>query len=318
MPRILNIGSINLDEVFSVPHFIRPGETMSCRTYERFVGGKGNNQSTALGRAGADVHHAGKIGQDGHFAAELLADSGVDISRVRSAEVPTGRALIQVDETGQNCIILFGGANRAITRDDIDSFLEGWSKGDSVLFQNEISSLAYAMDEARKKGLRIYFNPSPADELLAGLPLDAVDCFILNEVEGAMLAGAEASMGASQVAWPDAAPEARPDASLSTDPDAMLAALRRRFPRAELLLTLGASGARFEGPDGIKVAVQARRVKAVDTTAAGDTFTGYFIAARLREESPQKAMEEATAAAAICVQKPGAAASIPYRAELEG
>ena len=296
MPRILNIGSINLDEVFSVPHFIRPGETMSCRTYERFVGGKGNNQSTALGRAGADVHHAGKIGQDGLFAVELPACSGVDVSRVQNSEVPTGRALIQVDDTGQNCIILFGGANRAITPDDVDSFLEGWGEGDAILFQNEISSLSYAMAVARKKGLRIYFNPSPADEVLADLPLDAVDCFILNEVEGAMLSGLEASPAA--------------------DPDVMLAVLRRRFPRAELLLTLGASGARYEGMDGIRIAVPARRVKAVDTTAAGDTFTGYFIAARLRGESPQAALEEATAAAAICVQKPGAAASIPYRTEI--
>ncbi|OHD81069.1 MAG: hypothetical protein A3J97_15645 [Spirochaetes bacterium RIFOXYC1_FULL_54_7] len=309
MPRILNIGSINLDEVFSVPHFIRPGETMTCRSYERFVGGKGNNQSTALGRAGAEIHHAGKIGQDGHFAVELLAKNGVDTSRVRTAEVPTGRALIQVDEQGQNCIILFGGANRAITREDVDSFLDGWGKGDAVLFQNEIASLSYAMEEARKKGLRIYFNPSPADELLADLPLDAVDCFILNEVEGAMLSGLEAgSAGSAGLSAPGA----------SAEVDAMLAALRRRFPGAELLLTLGASGASHENPDGTRVSVPARRVKAVDTTAAGDTFTGYFIAARLRGESPQAAMEEATAAAAICVQKPGAAASIPFRTELAG
>lgn len=294
MPRILNIGSINLDEVFSVPHFIRPGETMSCRSYQRFVGGKGNNQSTALGRAGAKVCHAGKIGQDGHFAVELLVQSGVDTSRIRSAELPTGRALIQVDPTGQNCIILFGGANQAITQEDVGLFLEGWGKGDAVLFQNEISDLAYALAEAKKKGLRIYFNPSPADELLDGLPLDAVDCFILNEVEGAMLAG------------------------LETGPDAMLSALRKRFPRAELVLTLGASGARYDGPDGTRVSVPAKKVKAVDTTAAGDTFTGYFIAARLRGADPQAAMEEANAAAAICVQKPGAAASIPFRAELEG
>jgi ribokinase len=272
---------------------------MSCRSYERFIGGKGNNQSTALGRAGAKVHHGGKIGQDGQAAVELLALSGVDTSRVRSTEVPTGRALIQVDQTGQNCIILFGGANQAISSEDVDFFLEGWGPGDAVLFQNEISALAYAMEKAKKKGLSIYFNPSPADERLAGLPLDAVDCFILNEVEGAILAGLEPGT-----------PE------LSSQADVMLAALRRRFPLAELLLTLGASGARYESPDGTSVSVPAERVRAVDTTAAGDTFTGYFIAARLRGDSPQRAMKEAAAAAAICVQKPGAAASIPFRTEL--
>jgi ribokinase len=233
------------------------------------------------------------------------------------AVVPTGRALIQVDESGQNCIILFGGANRTITREDVDSFLDGWGEGDAVLFQNEISSLPYAMEKARKRGLRIYFNPSPADESLAGLPLEAVDCFILNEVEGAMLSGLEASPGGTGSVGGLAALECTSH-KVPVEADAMLAALRVRFQRAELLLTLGASGACYEGSDGTRASVQAERVKAVDTTAAGDTFTGYFIAARLRGESPQAAMEKATAAAAICVQKPGAAASIPFRAELGG
>jgi ribokinase len=317
MPRILNIGSINLDEVFSVPHFIRPGETMSCRAYERFVGGKGNNQSTALGRAGARVHHGGKVGQDGLFAVELLAHSNVDTSRVRTAGVPTGRALIQVDETGQNCIILYGGANRDITHDDVDAFLKGWGKGDAILFQNEISALAYAMEEAKKRGLKIYFNPSPADDLLAELPLEAVDCFILNEVEGAMLTGQETgSGGAGGLQSPETGLQHIISGGMESQVDSMLAALRKRFPGAELLLTLGAAGSLYSGPDGLRMAVPAKAVRAVDTTAAGDTFTGYFLAARLRGEDIRTALEEATAAAAFCVQKPGAAASIPYRAKL--
>ena len=308
--RILNIGSINLDEVFTVQRFILPGETMSCRGYERFLGGKGNNQSTALGRAGARVHHAGKVGRDGRPAVEMLALSGVDTSRIRESEIPTGRALIQVDDTGQNCIILYGGSNRDLTRDDMEFFLEGWGPGDSVLLQNELSSLAYAMERAKRKGLRIYFNPSPADESLSGLPLDAVDCFILNEVEGAMLAGLEAG---------SVPPPAGQDAAAMTSDKhagAMLAALRSRFPLAELVLTLGASGSYYSGMDGTQEFMPAMKVKVVDTTAAGDTFTGYFIAARLRGESPRAAMEEASAAAALCVQKPGASASIPYRADL--
>ncbi len=293
MPRILNIGSINLDEVFSVPHFIQPGETMAGRGYQRFVGGKGNNQSTALARAGAETHHAGKVGADGRFAVDLLRSAGVDVSRVREGDTPTGRALIQVDPAGQNCIILYGGANRDIAEADVDYFLEGWGAGDAVLFQNEISSLGYAMRQARSRKLRLFFNPSPADEIIPTLPLDAVDCFILNEIEGALLAGTDAA-----------------------DADQVLGALRRRFPGADVLLTLGAAGARYAGADGTQCRVAAAPVKAVDTTAAGDTFTGYFIAALLDGAGPQAAMELAARAAGICVTRQGAASSIPRRDEL--
>ena len=295
MSRILNIGSINLDEVFSVPHFIRPGETMACRAYERFVGGKGNNQSTALARAGAEVHHAGKVGADGRFAVDLLREAGVEVSRVLEGATPSGRALIQVEEGGQNCIILFGGANRAITRKDLDGFLDGWGKGDSILLQNETSELAYTMEKAAERGLRMYFNPSPADEIIGALPLDLVDCFILNEVEGAILCGIEPA---------------------AAEPVAMLGALRSRFPRADLLLTLGPAGSRWSGLDGTALVVPAAPARVVDTTAAGDTFTGYFIAATLRGEPPAAALDEATRAAAICVSRKGAAPSIPKREEL--
>ncbi len=295
MPRILNVGSINLDEVFTVPRFIAPGETMACVAYERFLGGKGNNQSTALARAGAAVHHAGKVGEDGGAAVAALAASGVDVSRVIASGTPTGRALIQVDADGQNCIILYGGANRAVTRDDVDSFLEGWGKGDAALFQNEVSCLDYAMERAADRGLRIFFNPSPADDLVEALPLDRVSCFILNEVEAAMLCGRERS---------------------DADPRDLLALLRARFPRADLVLTLGERGARYSGADGEESAVEAERVRAVDTTAAGDTFTGYYIAAALRGEGTRVALAEATRAAAICVTRKGAAPSIPRRDEL--
>lgn len=295
MSRILNLGSINLDEVFAVPHFIRPGETMACTSYERFLGGKGNNQSTALGRAGAAVHHAGKVGEDGGAAVAALAASGVDVSRVGTSAKPTGRALIQVEERGQNCIILYGGANRSITHEDVDLFLEGWGRGDSVLFQNEVSSLDYAMERAAALGLRIFFNPSPADESIETLPLDLVSCFILNEVEAVMLGGQDGG---------------------GADPRTMLASLRVRFPHADLVLTLGSQGVLFSGVDGADLSVPAERVSAVDTTAAGDTFTGYYIAAVLRGEEPGAALAEATRAAAICVTRKGAAPSIPWRKEL--
>lgn len=297
MPRILNLGSINLDEVFTVPHFIRPGETMACRSYNRFVGGKGNNQSTALGRAGAEVHHAGKVGPDGHFAVDQLRESGVDVSRVTESTQATGRALIQVDECGQNCIILYGGANRDIDESDVDAMLDGWGAGDAIIFQNEISCLGYAIAQAYKRSMKIFLNPSPADDIIGTLPLDAVDCFILNELEGAMLAGLDAVSG-------------------PVFADEVLERLRCRFPKADLVLTLGADGARWSGADGESFAVPAARVTPVDTTAAGDTFTGYLVAALLRRVVPVAAMREATAAAGICVTRIGAVPSIPWRREL--
>jgi ribokinase len=268
---------------------------MACRGYERFVGGKGNNQSTALARAGAEVHHAGKVGADARLAVELLRAAGADASRVLVSETATGRAIIQVDSAGQNCIILFGGANRAIGRADIDAFLSGWGKGDSLLLQNEVSEIGYAIEKASALGIRVYLNPSPADEIIGTLPLDKVDCFILNEVEGAMLCGADID---------------------GADPDTVLAGLRARFPRADIVLTLGAAGARYSGADGSSLYVPAARVRPVDTTAAGDTFTGYFLAAVLRGESPAAALAEATRAAGICVTRKGAASSIPRREEL--
>jgi ribokinase len=294
--RILNIGSLNIDEVFSVDHFVGPGETIACRSFARHAGGKGNNQSVALARAGSAVSHAGKVGVDGRFLVEGLAAAGVDVSRVVEAGVPTGRAVIQVEDSGQNCIILLGGANREMGRADIDGFLEGWGPGDAVLLQNETGEVGYALAQAALKGLEIFFNPSPIRENIAGLPLREVDWLILNEVEGAAIAGLPARAPAP--------------------PEAILAALRAGLPRTDLVLTLGADGVRYSGADGRSLSLPALRVEAVDTTAAGDTFTGYFIAAVLRGEDVEAALREAVRAAAICVTRPGAVPSIPLRSEL--
>jgi ribokinase len=295
MPKILNIGSINLDEVFTVEHFVAPGETIGCRSYVRNFGGKGNNQSTALARAGADVHHAGKVGPDGEEAVDRLRAAGADVSRIAVMDEPTGRAIIQVDPAGQNCILLHGGANRTITGSDIDGFLCGWGRGDALLLQNEVSGTAYALEAASRLGLRTFLNPSPVDDTFDRIPLELVDCLILNEIEASAIGG-QPLTGAS--------------------PETLIASLRTRFPRADIVLTLGPAGAYFEGVNGIRLIAQAMRVNAVDTTAAGDTFTGYFIASILRGEAPDVAMKEATTAAGICVTRPGAVNSIPHREEL--
>jgi ribokinase len=289
--RVLNIGSLNVDEIFSVASFVRPGETISCRGYARNAGGKGNNQSIALARAGAQVSHAGKVGSDGTFLVELLREAGVDVSRIAGSAAPSGRAIIQVDAAGQNCIILLGGANQDIARSDIDAFLDGWGKGDALLLQNEISNVDHALEEAARRGLRVFLNPSPMTAEIMRLPLEKTGCLIFNEVEGEALTG-------------------------EPDPVRILASLRGRCPRTDLVLTLGAAGLRYSGADGSAFALPARKVTAVDSTAAGDTFTGYFIAALARGDGPERALDEGIRAAAICVSRAGAVPSIPLRCEI--
>ncbi len=285
MGTILNFGSVNIDHVYSVPHFVRPGETLASASYKVFSGGKGFNQSTALARADARVAHAGKIGADGAWLRDALAKDGADVSLLETCCEPTGHAVIQVDESGQNCIIICGGANRAITPADAESVLSHFGEGDTLLMQNEISSIPEIMRAAHARGLSIAFNPAPMGPEVTEYPLDLVDLFIVNEVEAAELAA-------------------------TTDCGAVLDALRTKFPRAGILLTLGAAGS-VADIRGERVAVQAPKVEAVDTTAAGDTYIGYFLAAIQRGASLSEAMADATEAAALCVTRPGAAPSIP-------
>jgi len=290
MPRVLNFGSLNIDHVYRVPHFVRPKETLSSLAYQRFAGGKGFNQSVALARAGAAVCHAGCIGNDGLWLRDMLIEAGADVSHLQVVEGPTGHAIINVTPDGQNSIVLFGGANQAVTPADASRVLASFQAGDALLLQNEISATPAIMQAAHARGLSIVFNPAPMDARVPDYPLDLVSCLLLNEVEGAQLAGVE-------------------------EPAAMLDALRRRFPRTTVILTLGADGV-LAAEDGPAVRVAAPRVQAVDTTAAGDTFTGYYLAERLRGAPFADALRTAATAAAICVTRPGAAASIPARAEV--
>ena len=288
MGTILNFGSVNIDHVYTVPHFVRPGETLASERYAVFSGGKGFNQSTALARAGAKIAHAGMIGVDGAWLKDSLASDGADVTHLAVRDEPTGHAVIQVDASGQNCIIICGGANRAITPHYAEEVLSHFGDGDTLLLQNEISAIPEIMRAAKERGLRIVFNPAPMGQEVLDYPLDLVDLFIVNEVEAAELAGTAAD----------------------SPPDAVLDLLRARFPRAGVVLTLGAAGS-VADIGGERVAVAAKRVKAVDTTAAGDTYIGYFLAARQRGLSLRDAMEKATEAAAICVTHAGAAPSIP-------
>ena len=269
----------------------RPGETIPARKYRRSCGGKGLNQSIALAHAGADVFHAGKVGRDGEALTACLKAAGVNICYVEVAEeAPSGHAIIQVDKNGQNSIIIHGGANRDIQKEYVSRVLGDFGPGDCLLLQNEVSCMAEMIDQAQKQGLTIFLNPAPMDEWVAVYPLDKVDYFIINEIEGREL-------------------------SRATEPETIIVAMRKRFPRSATLLTLGEKGVLYADQQTC-LAVPAEKVKAVDTTAAGDTFTGFFIAQKLAGQSIESCLRTACRAAAICVTRPGAADSIPFLNEV--
>ena len=191
--KILNFGSLNIDYVYSVSHFVEKGETISSNTLDVFPGGKGLNQSIALGRAGGDVYHAGIIGEDGRFLSELLCDAEVDTRYLRiSEDVRTGNAVIQKDRKGDNCIILYGGANQAVTKEMADQVLREFHEGDCLILQNEISEIPYIVEKAHERGMQIVLNPSPMDEKIFDINLNHIDCFILNEVEARTLVQSDA------------------------------------------------------------------------------------------------------------------------------
>ena len=140
--KVLNFGSLNIDYVYDVDDFVKKGETISSKDLNVFCGGKGLNQSVALAKAGAEVYHAGMIGEDGKFLLDLLKEAGVNIDNVVIRDdIRTGNAIIQRNKSGDNCIILFSGANRSITKDYVDRVLSGFEKGDYIVLQNEISEL---------------------------------------------------------------------------------------------------------------------------------------------------------------------------------
>jgi len=289
---ILNIGSLNIDHVYSVEHFVRPGETLASRHYALHPGGKGCNQSIALAAAGAPVRHVGRLGQDGLWLRDMLAARGVDTTQIQIVDGPSGHAVIQVDAAGENAILLAGGANRSITDADAPALLATAEPGDWLLLQNEISAVPALMRHAAELGLHIAFNPAPMSADVHDYPLDLVHTLILNELEGAELSDYE-------------------------NPEAITDHLRKRFPHTAIVLTLGSRGVRYHDAGGV-VTVPAPQVEAVDTTAAGDCFIGYLLAGLAAGHPVRDSLTTACAAAAICVTRPGAAPSIPLATEVRG
>lgn len=288
--KVLNFGSLNLDYVYQVNHILIPGETLASKERSTFCGGKGLNQSIALAKAGIPVYHAGMIGEGGEILLDTCEQNGVNTKFIRKIEGPCGHTVIQVDENGQNCILLFGGANRSITREFVDEVLAFFEKGDIILLQNEVNELDYIIDQAYEKGMMIILNPSPYDSALDACDLSKVSLFLVNEIEGYQITGQK-------------------------EPEQILAKIKEIYPKAKIVLTLGGDGSVYQDETGI-YHQGIFKVKAVDTTAAGDTFTGYFISSILEEMPVEKGLELAAKASAMAVSRPGATASIPLRDEV--
>ena len=300
MAKVLCFGSLNIDYVYKVDHFVRTGETLASSDLKVYSGGKGLNQSCALGKAGCSVFHAGAIGKDGEFLLDILNESGVNTELVSvSEDVRTGNAIIQNDDAGDNCILLYGGANRTVTEEYADSVLAHFTEGDYIVLQNEISCLDYIITKAHERGLVTVLNPSPVNSAVTEHVLGMADWLLLNEIEAGVLTGAGAA----------------DEAGLAADEEKLAAALRTTFPNAKIVLTMGGNGSCFIGPDRL-CHQDIFPVKAVDTTAAGDTFTGYFIAELIAGQDVQKCLETASKASSIAVSRPGAAPSIPWRREV--
>lgn len=289
--KILCFGSLNLDHVYQVKHIVREGETIDAAAYALHLGGKGLNQSVALARSGAAVCHAGQIGPEGGALKSWLDENGVDTRFVRGVDAPTGHAMIQVDTRGRNCIVIFGGANRCLTPEWIDEVLSHFQAGDLLVLQNEVNCLKELMLCAKKRGIRIALNPSPISDHLLSAPIEAAELLLLNEIEGAALSGCD-------------------------DSERMIDVLVKRFPDSHIVLTLGAQGAVY-AHGARREHAKAFTVPVVDTTAAGDTFTGYFLSGWSRGMDAGEALLWASKAAAIAVSKPGASQSIPTPEEIE-
>ena len=285
--KILNFGSLNLDYVYQVDHMVLPGETQLSADRQVFCGGKGLNQSIALARAGASVYHAGLVGPEGGMLIDILKEAKVDTSLVGTIEEATGHAVIQVDPTGQNCILLYGGANQKIDQPRVDEVLAQFEEGDILVLQNEISQLEYIIRKAYEKGMKIVLNPSPWNENLKTLDLDQITLIVCNEIEGQAMTGEQ-------------------------EPEKILDVLKGK----QVVLTLGSEGAWYQTVEGERYFQPIFKVKAVDTTGAGDTFTGYFVDSWSKGEGADVCLERAAKAAAISVSRPGAAASIPPQEEV--
>lgn len=284
---IFNLGSINADHTYRVPHLPGPGETLAATSMQTGLGGKGANMSVAAARAGSHVAHIGAIGPEGAWARDRLMEYGVDTRHIAQLDVPTGHAIINVDAAGENAITLLSGANQQIEAAAIQQALSMGAAGDLIVTQNETNHQKLALETGSKLGFRVCYAAAPFDAKAVEEVLPFLDFLILNEVEARQL---EEALGRT------------------------VEALGVR----DIVVTLGSKGARWiNGKDGVAQHFDALKVTPVDTTGAGDTFTGYVLAGLDRGLSMGQAISLATRAAALMVTRHGTADVIPDLKEVE-
>ncbi len=288
--KILNFGSINIDKFFSLDHIVKEGETTDSSNYEEKIGGKGLNQSIALAKV-TKTYHAGLINKEDSFIIDFLKESKVDTSYIKYSDKNTGFAFIQVDKNGENAIVISHGANFDISKDYIDEVLADFSKGDIILLQNEINNTSYIIDRAYEKGLRVILNPSPINEIIYSLDLNKVDTLLMNETEARAI-------------------------SKEDDLSMIKESLKDRYKSTNFLITLGSRGCLYLSNDK-EIFQESFQVEVIDTTGAGDTFTGFFLGLINEGEDISKALELASKASALAVSRKGAASAIPSLEEVK-
>lgn len=297
---VLVFGSINIDRTFKLPHTLALGETLLSSSLSIQAGGKGANQAVALSKAGIKTYMAGSIGTDGLWIRDQLKEYGVNTSLIKvKDDCYTGTATILLDNEGRNSIILYGGGNRENDGEYIDKVLSNFERGDWIVLQNEINNLDLIIMKAKKKEMKICLNPSPFEKELLSLPLEEVDLLVLNEVEMQQLM----------------------ELQISDDIDdykSKLKELSSKLHSSMLLLTLGEKGSLLKNPaheDILYAPIVKTDVR--DTTAAGDTFLGYFLSSIIDGKPDEEALRRATRASSIAVSRAGAMDSIPLNYELE-
>ncbi len=294
-PRIVVLGSLNMDFVVRVPHAPAAGETLQGYSLTSIPGGKGGNQAVSCARQGSRVSLIGCVGADAHGEAlrQALRTDGIDVAAVRiDPAAPTGTALVMVDDTGQNRIVVIAGANAQVDI-EVSTWAAHLQQAAFLVtqFETPLPQVLRAIDAARHAGCKVLLNPSPVQALDAHIwPL--IDTLVVNEIEATTLSGVPAESAAEA---------------------ALAGAWFRDRGVARVVVTLGARGAVAIDADGARHH-PAPRVQAVDTTAAGDTFLGALAVALAAGESFDAAVRLGIRAAVLCITQPGAQPSIPFRA----